>query len=316
MGVKGPKGRRAIAGAAIALAMAGGLAAAGATGLVTTAAPAAHEAHVTATAHRPSLAQVRIALLRFLHQGIKPAAELTSSNANGGPNGVDPSITNHVAGSLGAAAVGSYNWSGYADYSSTPNEFTAVSGTWRQPATVCSREQELTAFWVGLDGYNTDSVEQDGTLSYCFEGQASYYSWWELYPSASVTVGSTVRPGDLISASVTRSGTSYTLSLTDHNSPANSFSETESCTSCSNESAEWIAERPEFPIGITPLTFFPSWSLTNASETAGGVTGSIAAGPNATSIGMVDATDTYALDDVSGLFDGGHTFNARWLDSY
>ena len=51
-------------------------------------------------------------------------------------------------------------------------------------------------------------------------------------------------------------------------------------------------------------------------QTSNGGTGSIAAGPNPTQITMVDATQTYPLDSVSGLFARGSSFAAHWLNSY
>ena len=313
MNVTRPRVRGRVAGLVAALALAAGGAAAVAAGTAThdTAAPAARAA---ATHYSAQAVKAKASLLQYLKKdkaGNMPAP-------GGGPHNVTPSTTNISAGSKGTATVGSYNWSGYADTSSTPGTFTAVSGSWVQPATSCTSEQRLTAFWVGLDGYSTDTVEQDGTLAYCFEGQAYYYSWWEMYPGASVTVGSTVRPGDLISASVTRSRSSYTLSLTDHTTPGNSFTTTQTCatTTCLDESAEWIAERPSFPIGITPLSTFSPWGATSSYETANGVKGTISSGPGANRILMVDATDTYQLDNVSGLSSGGSGFTAQWLNSY
>lgn len=266
---------------------------------------AARPAHVATAAKAELSAKARVALTRILREGYKPSAEL-----------VKPGEVNLKAGASGTTSVGSYNWSGYADSSTTANTFTGVSATWRQPATQCSPEQELTAYWVGLDGYSNATVEQDGTLAYCFEGVAYYYTWWEMYPGASVTVGSTVQPGDVIAASVERRGTSYTLALRDYTNPANSFSTVQSCTTCTNESAEWIAERPAFPIGITPLAYFRNWTPVGAVQTSSGAKGPISAGPNPTQITMFDATQTYPLDKVSGLIAGGSSFVAHWLNSY
>jgi hypothetical protein len=266
---------------------------------------AARPAHVATAAKAELSAKARVALTRMLREGYKPSAEL-----------VKPGEVNLKAGASGTTSVGSYNWSGYADSSTTANTFTGVSATWRQPATQCSPEQELTAYWVGLDGFSNATVEQDGTLAYCFEGVAYYYTWWEMYPGASVTVGSTVQPGDVIAASVERRGTSYTLALRDYTNPANSFSTVQSCTTCTNESAEWIAERPAFPIGITPLAYFRNWTPVGAVQTSSGAKGPISAGPNPTQITMFDATQTYPLDKVSGLTAGGSSFVAHWLNSY
>jgi hypothetical protein len=301
MHVKRPRVRTIVISSVTALALAvGGLLA---VTLVAAGHAPARPAHVTAASKAELTAKARLALTRYL-KAYQPRVKLAK-----------PGGTNVTAGARSASALESFNWSGYAD-SSTAGAFTAVSGIWRQPATACSREQRLTAYWVGLDGFDNATVEQLGTLAYCFEGLPYYFSWWEMFPGASVTVGSTVQPGDLIRASVQRSGTNYTLTLTDATTPGNSFSTVQSCTTCENDSAEWIAERPAFPIGITPLTFFRSWKVTRGSQTSNGVTGSIGSGPNATQLVIVDATATYPLDSVSGLFGGGSKFTAHWLNSY
>jgi Peptidase A4 family len=304
MNVKSPRVRTAVIGCVAALALAvGGL-------VAVTLAAAGHPssrptAHAAAATKAELTAKARIALTRYLSEGYKPRAQL-----------VTPGGSNQNAKVSGASAVESFNWSGYAD-SSTAGAFTAVSATWRQPATICSPEQRLTAFWVGLDGFDNETVEQLGTLSYCFEGVPFYFTWWEMFPGASMTVGSTVQPGDLISASVNRSGTNYTLTLVDATTPGNSFSTVQSCTTCENDSAEWIAERPAFATtGITPLSFFRSWNVTRASQTSNGVQGSIGSGPSPTQITIIDSTATYPLDTVSGLLRGGSAFKAHWLNSY
>jgi Peptidase A4 family len=304
MKVHRPRARTRVIGLAAALGLVAGGIAVGAALTATLAGHSASQAARAAALSQPRLsAQARTALLRDLRES-RPVASL-----------VRPGGLNLRAGANGATALDSFNWSGYADHGAA-GSFTAVSATWRQPATVCSREQRLTATWVGLDGFDTQTVEQDGTLAFCFEGAAYYYSWWEMFPGASVTVGSSVRPGDLITASVSRSGASYTLSIKDARTPANSFSTVQSCTTCQNDSAEWIAERPAYQIGVTPLSFFTPWKLGHGSQTSSGTAGSIAAGPGVTQITMVDATSTYPLDSVSGLSPSGTRFTTRWLNSY
>ena len=306
--------RRRVAGLAAALALAAGGATAAIAGTAThdTAAP---DAHAAGTHYSALAVEAKASLLQYM----KKDKAWNIPAPGGGPHKVTPSTTNLSAGADGTATTASYNWSGYYDSGAT-GTFTSVSGSWSEPATACTAEQRLTAFWVGLDGaLTTDAtVEQTGTLAYCFEGRPYYYSWYEMYPSGSVTVGSTVRPGDRISASVTRVGTSYTLKLTDLNTPGNNVNTTQTCAAnvCLDQSAEWIAERPAFAIGITPLSQFSPWVVFQASETANGTSGSIGSGPGATKTIMVDATDTYPLDTVSGLTSGGTGFTAQWLNSY
>jgi hypothetical protein len=182
----------------------------------------------------------------------------------------------------GLNQVQSTNWSGYADDNSAGSTYSTVTGNWTEPAVSCSsRTTQYAAFWVGIDGYSSSSVEQDGTLAECYHRTAYYYSWWEMYPTNSIqTVGSTVRPGDSISASVTRSGTSYTLSLTDSAHPANSFTTTQACSNCANSSAEWIAEAPSSSSKVLPLANFGTWTESGATVKSGSTSGVISSFPD------------------------------------
>ena len=177
----------------------------------------------------------------------------------------------HVARLHGLNQVQSTNWSGYADDNSAGNTYSTATGNWTEPGVSCSgHTEQLAAFWVGIDGYTSGSVEQDGTLAECYRGRAFYFSWWEMYPSNAIqTVGTTVRPGDSIRSSVVRSGSSYTLSVTDSTNPANSFSTTQTCSSCANSSAEWIAEAPSSGSKILPLANFGSWTESGATVNSG-----------------------------------------------
>jgi hypothetical protein len=255
--------------------------------------------------------RARAALLSYLDANRTAPPTAVSS---GGPG--FRTVDEQAPAMAASAAANSYNWSGYADVSTTLNTFTKVGGQWQTPRVQCNREDELTSEWVGLDGYSNATVEQDGTLSWCFEGRATYFTWYEMYPAATITVGNSIRPGDKITASVSRVGTVYTLVLKDSTRPANSFSVTKTCTTCQNESAEWIAERPAFAIGIAPLANYGSWTMTNATQTAGATTGTISSYPTYYQINMVDATSTYVLSPTSALASGGRLFSTHWTNSY
>ena len=114
--------------------------------------------------------------------------------------------------------IKSSNWSGYAAHLPRKHVFHSVSASWIQPRARCaaSTGDEFAAFWVGLDGYNSTSVEQTGTDSDCVGTTPHYYGWFEMFPAAPVNFSNTVQPGDHMSASVTFSGVEkYTLVLTD-----------------------------------------------------------------------------------------------------
>jgi Peptidase A4 family len=268
------------------------------------AAPAARHGHAHLTAS--FLAEAHAA---FIQDFRRPDTALWVHGAAAAPN---------AAGNI--AKVKSYNWAGYADVSSTSGKFTKVSGSWKVPKLTCTSEDRITAQWVGLDGATTTTVEQDGTAEQCFEGKALYTTWYEMYPAGSVTVGSTVAAGDSISASVTRSGASYTLKLTDSTHTANGFTKKASCatTTCLDESAEWITERPAYSsTGIVPEAQFPTATFSGASETASGKTASIS-GYSGTvdDITCLDSTGTYDIVTTSGLTSTGAGFTNTWKNSF
>jgi hypothetical protein len=124
----------------------------------------------------------------------------------------------------------------------------------------------LAAFWVGIDGCSSGSVEQDGTLAECYGGRAYQYTWWEMYPTNAIqVVGTSLHAGDSISASVVRSGSSYALKVTDSSRSGNNVNTTQSCSSRANSSAEWIAEATSGSSGVYPLSDFHSWTESGAT---------------------------------------------------
>jgi hypothetical protein len=168
--------------------------------------------------------------------------------------------------------VSSTNWSGYAVGSAS--QFTKTTGTWIQPAASCTtRSRTYASFWVGIDGYSSNSVEQLGTDSDCVgKGRPSYYAWWEMYPAGSVQISSRsypVQPGDTLTATVSHSGTLYTLSL--KSSRGWTFSTTQSGSNA-NASAEWVAESPEicsFVCTLADLTNFGTVNFSGSQAATG-----------------------------------------------
>lgn len=208
--------------------------------------------------------------------------------------------------SVKANSVSSTNWAGYANIDEV---FTSVGGAWTEPSVTCSGSStQLVAFWLGLDGFSSGSVEQDGTLIECYEGSAYQYTWWEMYPTNAIqVVGETVAAGDHIAASVTRSGSRYTLKVTDSTHTANSFSTAQTCSSCANSSAEWIAEAPSSSSGIEPLPNFHSWTLTGATVSTASVSGNICSFP------YEEITLTGSSGDlVTGPLENCDSFTVTW----
>jgi Peptidase A4 family len=209
----------------------------------------------------------------------------------------------------GVSQVQSTNWSGYAD---TGSSFSQAAGSWTEPSASCSRRTtSYAAFWVGIDGYSSNTVEQDGTIIECYRGTAYQYSWWEMYPTNDIqVVGSSVAAGDSITASVVRSGSSYTLNVTDSTHTANSFSTNQSCSGCANSSAEWIAEAPSSSSGILPLADFGSWTESGATVTEGTTSGVISSFTD-DEITMIDSSGLVKAQP-SALNGTGNGFSVTW----
>jgi hypothetical protein len=228
-----------------------------------------------------------------------------------GQHGSDHRVGGHATRIKGLSQVESSNWSGYAD---TGSGFTSVSGHWLEPKGTCGSATSLAAFWVGIDGYSSDSVEQDGTLIECDGGTASYFTWWEMFPSNDVqVVGDTLAPGDSITASVVRTGTSYKLSVTDATHPADSFSTTRTCSDCANSSAEWIAEAPTGSSGVEPLTHFSQFDPNGAAVKTSSKSGVISSFTD-DEITMVDSAGNVEAQP-GPLSANGKSFSVTWKRS-
>jgi hypothetical protein len=221
-------------------------------------------------------------------------------------------VTHRSTGIKGLSQVESTNWAGYAD---TGSGFSKVSASWTEPTGVSSGSTtSLAAFWVGIDGYSSDTVEQDGTLIESYEGTVYYYDWWEIYPENDVQVVADVDPGDQITSTVTRSGDSYTLSVTDSTHPADSFSTTQTYSGAADSSAEWIAEAPSGSSGVYPLTDFGTWTDSSSSVTEGSTSGVISSFTD-DEITQING-DTGAVEDQPGsLNSSGNGFTTTWKSS-
>ncbi len=218
----------------------------------------------------------------------------------------------------------STNWSGYADPDGT---FSSVAATWTVPKVTCqSTGAAYSAEWVGIDGYTSDTVEQDGSEADCSKGTASYDAWFEMYGDNSVnnnyevelsTSSYPVSYGDVISASVKVSGTTWTLSLVDSSSHGWTFSTNETF-SAAQSSAEWIVERPETcnnnkgSCSLTKLANFGTVSISNASLSTTTVSNGPINSAAAQAIEMVSSTGSSVLALPSGLGAGGNSFTDTW----
>jgi hypothetical protein len=237
-----------------------------------------------------------------------PATSHTMAHA---PHGMVPGGT--MIGSGAHAQTGhknssttSDNWSGYATTGAN-GHYTSVSSSWTEPTGHCTSGDQYSSFWVGLDGYNSSSVEQTGTDVDCSGRTPQYYGWYEMYPAYPVNFSNTVRPGDHFTASVTFSGTrTYTLVLKD-TTQGWTKTETKNQSGLARSSAECIIEAP-YDGGVLPLANFGTVSFTSCDAN-----GSAIGTQSPIEITMVSDAG-HQTDSISGLTSNAN-FTGTWLRS-
>jgi hypothetical protein len=149
-----------------------------------------------------------------------------------------------------AGTASSFNWSGYAVTACGSCHLRYVAADWTLPRLSCanSPDQSWAAWWVGLDGWQTGTVEQTGVFGNCAAGTGYYYVFTEMYPAASQIWQLAASPGDDIVASVYYDQTAHmwALGVVDTTIGA-SVATSAVCPQfayCYNRSAEVITEAP------------------------------------------------------------------------
>ena len=247
---------------------------------------------------------------------------------------VSVTAPNMVVARSDGSSWSSTNWSGYAVTGST-GSVTSASASWAVPAvTKISGASESTtyysAFWVGIDGFSSNTVEQIGTMSQITGTTAKYYAWFEFYPSPMYQISMSIKPGDAMSASVLYSGTSrgffgrqssaFTVTIKDVTT-GRSYTTTGTVSNAARSSAEYVAEAPSSNRGVLPLANFgtanygaDSTSVTGTCyATVNGVNGAFGSfGSAVQQITMVTSADVVkALPSATPSTDGT-SFSVTW----
>ena len=207
------------------------------------------------------------------------------------------------------------------------SSFTSAKGSWVVPAANCSgvRGDQYAAFWVGLDGYSSSTVEQTGTLSDCSGRTPSYYAWYEFYPNPMYEItAAPIAPGNVISTSVVYSGGKFTVTLT-NKTTGKSYSTSSTVSGAARSSAEWIVEAPccSNSGGILPLSDFGTGLLGEDSTAVSGTNfatdSSIASAPigsfgsaNIEQITKVGSRTSPETSTCSALSSDGTSFSCTW----
>jgi hypothetical protein len=223
--------------------------------------------------------------------------------------------------------VDSQNWSGYAAVAKKNVALRYAQTTFTVPTVNCnevqigSAGQTYAAEWVGLDGFNSQTVEQTGIDSFCDSatGPATIQAWYEMFPLDPVVFQGTVNPGDTIFVAVYYNSSTKKYQLTLKDETTGSTMETNqpcpSGSACDRNSAEVIEEDPGGSVaGGINLADFGSVSFNTSHVTArDGLRGTLSPSKlwTSTDIIMQDPSG----DDMatpSALTNGGANFNVTW----
>jgi Peptidase A4 family len=196
-----------------------------------------------------------------------------------GTAGLRPnSLTTMPSGGVNATIDwASRNWSGYADTGDAP--YDDVTGEWTVPAvTDCNKKGKTpacySAAWIGIDGFDNNSLIQTGTEQDLIDGEASYSAWWttsaEGFAEQPITTDCSpstncgiVDTGDSITAEieVTNSSTNqWTINISDTDQ---GWTFTHVVTYAGpGDSAEWIMEVPRlFPGSIATMPEYATFDF-------------------------------------------------------
>jgi len=192
----------------------------------------------------------------------------------------------------------SLNWAGYVAESGS---YTAINGSWTIPSVPATGSLAADATWVGIGGVKSSDLIQAGTQAITdSRGNIAYSAWYELLPQDSEQITTlTVRPGDLMTVSLSEQSTNqWLIALTDATT-GQSFTKSVSYES-SHSSAEWIQEMPTGVAGFIPLDTFGSVSFTGANVVENGTSTSAASAGAAPMVLITDTRQTLATPSALG----------------
>jgi hypothetical protein len=219
----------------------------------------------------------------------------------------------------------STNWSGYV-VTAPVGSVSDVTGSWVVPPVTCAAgETSYAAFWIGIDGDSSPTVEQIGTDSDCQNGVPTYYAWFEFFPFRPRLITTVpVAPGDVIGAEVTYNASTAKFEVFIVNITRGSTFAIARWFPGKRASAEWIAEAPAaIGGGGLPLANFGTVDYgadftaigpTNMA-TVNGQTGPIAAfGAAVQGVTMVSQSNVVKAQP-SGLSPDGTSFSITWVSA-
>jgi hypothetical protein len=220
----------------------------------------------------------------------------------------------------------SYNeiWAGYAV---TGTGFTSVHGSWTVTAVDCKKTPNSdSSEWVGIDGWNSATVEQTGTDADCDGKTPYYYVWYEFYPLDTMVINDvSIKPDDKFSATVTYDGGhDYTVTITndttgEYFTKEVKFDGADGSGAPPRNSAEWIMEMDGNELsdfGVAPFgEYFTGVSGGTDEATSSSESGPIAEFGNAVQESITTrngSSGSKVTAKPSALSPDGASFTVTW----
>ncbi|HUK70222.1 MAG TPA: G1 family glutamic endopeptidase [Streptosporangiaceae bacterium] len=205
--------------------------------------------HITRTAHG-TLTRIATATVAASLAGAAALSMVLGPVSSEAASASTPTLPRLSSSSAG---ITSRSWAGYEVQSGT---YTSVSASWTQPAIKPAASRHIAVFWVGLDGAQSSTVEQCGTLGQTENGKTTYQAWYEMYPASWVVFSNApVAPGDHMQATAAYHQGRYSLSVSDH-TQGWTHTARKHAAGLARSSAEVIAEAPTVDGNAGPLADF------------------------------------------------------------
>jgi Peptidase A4 family len=178
------------------------------------------------------------------HQAAAAAATGTPDPHPNIPAALPTGLAASTNSIVGIKKVGSTNWSGYAV---TRGKFRKIRATFYVPIMNCpSSGNTFSSHWVGLDGFNSKTVEQDGIEADCIGGTQRVFAWHEVFPRPEQPFTTLkIRPGDSVTATTTFTRGKFKMEVK-NNTTGKHRTVSQRCAgaTCKRSSAEVISEAP------------------------------------------------------------------------
>jgi len=186
-----------------------------------------------------------------------------------------------------ADGIASNNWCGYIcsrniyNVSSAINTVSFVQGTWTVPKIRHSPEPTYCATWVGIDGFNNNTVEMIGTeQEYLGTSGQVNYAWIQMYPHAPLMISNfPVHPHDSITGLIQFNTNKKIFEFTLINETkkvmySRNMRSVHRKNGPQKAVAQWIVEAP-YSDGVLPLANFGTIEFSNCLAKIRGTMGAI-----------------------------------------